>query len=411
MAGGELLVGEELLHLEGKREKTDRVRDVGSGHADPVGELLLLQPELVQELSEGLAKLDRVEVLAVDVLDEGFSEQVGVIRIPQDDGHGGQPGQLGGTEPPLPRDDFVALTRPAHDDRLQDPDLADRRRQLLQASRRRTGSSAASGWGRSRPRAPRGVPVLVSPASGAPGISAESPRPRPPRLDINRLPCGTCASAASGPCSSSNVAPMSAIPSRCSLAAGPRLVALLRPPGCRSRSSRRSPRPDVAGSSPGGAGLEGGLTLGSGCGGGSSHSSSSVEWRDAALAVRGWASGLGGSVPRPRGSSSGLGHGRSRSRGLRFGDQAVCHASGSSSALSQRRRLGDGRHSATSSASILAVGAGSSSSTVTTLSIGAITATGSRRSAASECPAAAGARPHARAGDRPRRPWTWRRRR
>ena len=71
-------------------------------HADPVGELLLLQPELVQELSEGLAQLDRVEVLAMDVLDECFSEQVRVIRIPQDDRDGGQPRQLGGTEPSAP---------------------------------------------------------------------------------------------------------------------------------------------------------------------------------------------------------------------------------------------------------------------------------------------------------------------
>ena len=45
-------------------------------HADPVRELLLLQPELVEELAERLSQLDRVEVLAVDVLDERFSEQV-----------------------------------------------------------------------------------------------------------------------------------------------------------------------------------------------------------------------------------------------------------------------------------------------------------------------------------------------
>ncbi len=132
MAGRELLVREELLDLEGEREQSDRVGDVGPGDADPVGELLLLESELIQELAEGFAELDRVEVLAVDVLDEGFSEQVGVIGIPQDDGHGDQPRQLGGAEPPLPRDDLVALSRASHDDRLEDPDLADRSCQLVQ---------------------------------------------------------------------------------------------------------------------------------------------------------------------------------------------------------------------------------------------------------------------------------------
>ena len=66
------------------------------------------RPELVQELAEGLAELDRVQVLAVDVLDEGFPEQVGVVGVPQHHGHGGHPGELGRTEPPLPGDDLVA---------------------------------------------------------------------------------------------------------------------------------------------------------------------------------------------------------------------------------------------------------------------------------------------------------------
>ena len=40
-------------------------------------------------------------------------------------------------------------------------------------------------------------PLASSPASGAPGISADSPRPSPPRFDITRLPCGTVAIGAS----------------------------------------------------------------------------------------------------------------------------------------------------------------------------------------------------------------------
>ena len=88
----------------------------------------------------------------------------------------------------------------------------------------------------------RKPPVAASPASGAPGISADNPRPRPPRFDITRLPYGTAANGASG--------------RRPRRATSPRSTArfgLDLPPGCRDltgpawrpltdRRSRRSPR-------------------------------------------------------------------------------------------------------------------------------------------------------------------------
>src|SRR5206468_2426102 len=90
--------------------------------------LLLLEPELPEERLERLGLLDRVQILSVDVLDQRFAEEVGIPRIPKDDRDARQSGRLRGPEASLSGDELVPpIPRTTHDERLQDPDLPDRR--------------------------------------------------------------------------------------------------------------------------------------------------------------------------------------------------------------------------------------------------------------------------------------------
>ena len=103
----------------------------------------------------------------------------------------GQAGELGRAQSSFARDQLVAGARLADHDRLQDPDLADRDgercdRFVVEVR------SGLLGVGGDRVHGHLEQPGGL-PASGAPGISADSPRPNPPRLDITRLPCGTVA--------------------------------------------------------------------------------------------------------------------------------------------------------------------------------------------------------------------------
>ena len=74
---------------------------------------------------EGLGLLQRAQLLALDVLDQGQLEQAVVRDFAHHDGHGGEPRLLRGAPAPLARDDLVALAVAADEDRLHDPALAD----------------------------------------------------------------------------------------------------------------------------------------------------------------------------------------------------------------------------------------------------------------------------------------------
>src|SRR5205823_10803046 len=132
VTGLDPLVGQELLDVEGKLEETDRVRDVRTRDPDPIGELLLLESQFLEQLPEGLGELDRTKVLTMDVLDQRLSQGVAVVAVADYHGDRGQTRQPGGAETSFPGDQLVGrVTRSANDHRLKDPDLPDRRRQRL----------------------------------------------------------------------------------------------------------------------------------------------------------------------------------------------------------------------------------------------------------------------------------------
>ncbi len=89
-------------------------------------------PELVDEASEAVRGLDRVEILALQVLDERDLELIDGVQLADDRRDALEPGPPGGTPATLPGDQLVALEGLRHEDRLEDPVLTDARGQTLQ---------------------------------------------------------------------------------------------------------------------------------------------------------------------------------------------------------------------------------------------------------------------------------------
>jgi hypothetical protein len=92
--------------------------------------------EVLQELLVRGGLLQRVELLAVEVLHEGVTEHVVVAGIADDGRDDVQPGDLGGAQAALAHDELVVVLRVgdlAYDDRLEESHDADRLGQFLQS--------------------------------------------------------------------------------------------------------------------------------------------------------------------------------------------------------------------------------------------------------------------------------------
>ncbi len=88
--------------------------------------------EVDQQLLVGGRFLQRVEVLAVDVLQERVPQQLVVLGQANHRGDGLKPGCLGGADPALAHDDLVAVALGPDHDRLQHPDGLDALGQLVE---------------------------------------------------------------------------------------------------------------------------------------------------------------------------------------------------------------------------------------------------------------------------------------
>ena len=121
--------------------------------------------ELVDELAVGARRLDRVEVLALEVLDERELELLAIGELADDRRDALQAGEPRGADAALAGDELVAVDRLGDEDRLDHA--------VLRGCSRRGPSSASSsirrrGWrGFSRMRA-SGIsiePLLVGPSA------------------------------------------------------------------------------------------------------------------------------------------------------------------------------------------------------------------------------------------------------
>ncbi len=115
------------LHRRRKPEQSQGVADLWTTAADPAGQLLLGAGEVVEQLLVRGRLLQRVELRAVQVLQQRVPQQVVVGRVAHDRGDPLEPCLARGPPAPLPGDELVAVgTGRPHHDRLQQPDLADR---------------------------------------------------------------------------------------------------------------------------------------------------------------------------------------------------------------------------------------------------------------------------------------------
>ena len=131
VAGRQDAGGDLALDRRPELEQPDRVADLGPGAADPRGQLLVGAAEVLEELLVGRGLLERVQLRAVQVLQQRVAQHGGVVGVADDRGDGGQPGLLRGPQPALPHHQLVAVrTGAPHHDGLEQPDLADRVHQL-----------------------------------------------------------------------------------------------------------------------------------------------------------------------------------------------------------------------------------------------------------------------------------------
>ena len=97
-------------------------------------QLLLRQPVGIDQLAEGEGDLDRIEVLALDILDQRHLHYLVVIHGADIGGDRLQLYQPGSAVAALTADDDIlplSLTILSHGDRLDEPDVLDRGGQLL----------------------------------------------------------------------------------------------------------------------------------------------------------------------------------------------------------------------------------------------------------------------------------------
>jgi hypothetical protein len=112
-----------------------KIRDRRAILADGARDVLLLQVKFVGEPPVGEGLFNRVEVLALDVLDQGHLQERSFLSrrdITDGDRHAQQAGELGGAPAPFAGDDLEPIAHPPHHDGLDDAVALDRLRQLLE---------------------------------------------------------------------------------------------------------------------------------------------------------------------------------------------------------------------------------------------------------------------------------------
>ena len=149
MTGGQHARRDPALHRDRQPQQANHVGDHRPRSADPGGEFIVGDVELVQQLLIGRRLFQRIQLRSVDVLQQGVAQQIVFGGLPHDRGDGGQAGVLGGAPPPLPHDQLVARSRSSRRP-AREPRSA--------ASGRTRGSSA---------RVRRGLPRRTPAAAGA----------------------------------------------------------------------------------------------------------------------------------------------------------------------------------------------------------------------------------------------------
>ncbi len=140
VADADLSAGEEVLHVFLEVEEAHGIGDGGAGLADAFGDVLLLHLELLGEADVAGGFLDGVEVLALEVLDEGHLEDLAVGGFAGDDGDRVDAEFGAGPPAAFTGDEFEFVADGADDEGLDDAMLADRVEQFVELFLRDAGA-------------------------------------------------------------------------------------------------------------------------------------------------------------------------------------------------------------------------------------------------------------------------------
>ena len=137
---GELTLRDKNLNVLVKIEQTHGIRHAGTRFADAAGDFLLLHAKLAGQPHVAGCLFHRVEILALEVLDESHLKHISIGCFTLDDGYRGQPEFSGGAPAALAGDQFeLAIHRP-DDERLDDAMLSDRLNQIVKRGIHKAGA-------------------------------------------------------------------------------------------------------------------------------------------------------------------------------------------------------------------------------------------------------------------------------
>jgi hypothetical protein len=123
----EVALGEHLEDLVGEVEQPDQVRDRRAGAAQAAGQVLLREPQLLDQRRARSRLVDRVEVLARHVFDQRRLHPRRLVLVAQERRDLGQPGLPGRAPATLARDQLIAAVGEGpHDHRLDHAGLGNR---------------------------------------------------------------------------------------------------------------------------------------------------------------------------------------------------------------------------------------------------------------------------------------------
>ena len=115
------------LHQSRQLQQTNRVRNLGARTTNALSQLLLSSVELLHELLVCRSLFNGVQLTAVQVLQQGVTEQVSIFSLTNNRRDGAQASRLGCTPAALTHDQLIlfsaVFTRGTHNDRLQNANL------------------------------------------------------------------------------------------------------------------------------------------------------------------------------------------------------------------------------------------------------------------------------------------------
>ena len=155
MPGRQKLFRDEPTHVAWEAQEPHQIRNGRSVLPHPGRHLLLGVTELRDEPAVGRGLFNGIEILALDVLDEGDLEHLMIGHFPHQHGDFLEPGSLSRPPPPLPGNELKSRPVFTDDHGLDDALLAQGPGEIGELLFVDMLAAVGRGWGRSAPGRPR----------------------------------------------------------------------------------------------------------------------------------------------------------------------------------------------------------------------------------------------------------------